>query len=220
MQLQPEVEMAAGFLVLLFLAWVALCLRAAARARDTGVVATTDSFRRGLELLGSDRHPEFVRTYGRLAPVAPVTDPSASIGSRSTDAPEVGPRSTDATDAGPRSTDALETRPRHSFPLGRSAAAPPPHSPAGNRRDVKPLRVRLAPLVVLGFLVAGALVTLGLFLWGGSWELHLTFDAALALFVSWLFEDQHRRAERRRKVTALPARRSQPGDLRLAAGDR
>lgn len=175
--------MAAVFLVLLVLAWLALCLRAAARARDTDVIGSTDSFRRGLEVIGPNHHSDFVKTYGRLAPVEAITSPEHAASPAGGD--------------GIQGTGFLGT-----------------HSP-------KPLRVRHAQLAVFLALAAGALVTLGAVLLGGGWELHLAFDAALALYVSWLFEDQHRRAvERKRKVTRLPRRSHSSQDLRIAAGDR
>ena len=191
--------MAAAFLVLLVLAWLALCLRAAARARDSGVIGSTDSFKRGLELIGPDHHPQFLKTYGRPAPVTslPQTeDPPIPV--------EVPVESLPPTEVeGERAPD----RP-----------VPKTTKPA---RDHKPLKVRLGPLVVLAVLLAGVVLTLGLALFGSGWELHLAFDAALALYVSWLFEDQHRRAvERRRKVTALPTRSRTSDGLRLASGDR
>ena len=176
--------MAAAFLVLLVLAWLAWCLRAAGRSRNTGVIASTDSFKRGLEMIGPDHHSDFVSTYGRLAPVEPI---------RSAEGDVVGSG------------------------RGKASALVVPSS----RPGLKPLRVRRARLIVFIVLSAGVLVTLGASLLGGPWELHLAFDAGLALFVSWLFEDQHRRVvERRRKVTPLRRKVEGFSELRPAAGDR
>ena len=71
--------MAAGFLVLLVLAWAAICVPAANRARHREPVASTALFKRGLELIGPDHHPEFVRTYGHVGTIGP---PSKAISVR------------------------------------------------------------------------------------------------------------------------------------------
>lgn len=147
--------MAAGFLVLLVLAWVAVCLPAAARARNRGPLESTALFKRGLELIGPDHHQEFVRSLER-----PTV---ASSGS-------------------------------------------------------KPLVVRRGRVVALLLLITSVVATAGLAVFSGMWEVHLAADAALALFVSWLIEDQHRRTERRRKVRTLRVSHSE--ELRLVAGDR
>ena len=147
--------MAAGFLVLLVLAWVAMCVPAAARVRNRGPLQSTALFKRGLELIGPDHHQEFVRSLER-----PTVD-------------ALGP---------------------------------------------KPLIVRRARVAVLLALMTIVVVTAILAGLRGTWELHLAADAALALFVSWLIEDKHRRSERRRKVRRLRVHR--PEDLRLVAGER
>ena len=154
-QLDRGWSLAAGFLVLLVLAWVAVCLPAAVRARNRGPLESTALFKRGLELIGPDHPQEF----------------------------------------------------------GRSLERPTADSPRP-----KPLVIRRAGLVFLLVLVAAAIVTAGFAVVEGIWELHLAADAALALFVSWLIEDKHRRSERKRKVRRLRVNR--PEELRLAAGER
>ncbi len=147
--------MAAAFLVLLVLAWVAVCLPAAARVRNRGPLESTALFKRGLELIGPDHHQAFVRSLER---------------------------------------------------------------PTVDSRGPKPLVVRWARVLVLAVLALAVVVTAGFAILNGTWELQLAADAALALFISWLLEDKHRRAERRRKVKRLHINR--PEELRLAAGDR
>ena len=137
--------MAAGFLVLLVLAWVAICVPAATRARERSPLASTLLFKRGLELLGPDHHGSFVQEFGQV--------------------------------------------------------------PSGSRSQR--MAVRWTPTVLLCFLCAGVLGTgLAAVLRGGDmWEVHLATDAALALFVSLLLEEKHRKMERARKVRHLRARR-------------
>lgn len=137
--------MAAGFLVLLVLAWVAVCLPAATRARDRGPLASTLLFKRGLELLGPDNHSRFLKEFGSMPSKAP------------------------------------------------------------QRRVV----VRWTPTVLMVLLCACVLGTgITAVLRGGSlWEIHLATDAALALFVSLLLEEKHRKQERVRKVRSLAVRR-------------
>ena len=67
--------MAAGFLVLLVLAWAVVCVSGASRARERQPLESTALFKRGLELLGPDLHPAFVRTYGRRLSVVPDPKP-------------------------------------------------------------------------------------------------------------------------------------------------
>ena len=64
-------------------------------------------------------------------------------------------------------------------------------------------------------------MTGGLGLFAGTWELHLATVAVLAIYVSWLLEEKHRRAERRREVRSLQgvSRRRTPGPLRPAVGE-
>ncbi|MDQ4095265.1 MAG: hypothetical protein M3174_03540, partial [Actinomycetota bacterium] len=64
--------MAALFLIVLVVAWVAICLPAAARARQRAPIESTALFKRGLELIGPDHHAEFVRTLGRPAARSPA----------------------------------------------------------------------------------------------------------------------------------------------------
>ena len=152
--------MAAGFLVLLVLAWLAVCWPAATRARERSPLASTLIFKRGLELLGPDDHSRFVKEFGVIPSKAPQT------------------------------------------------------------RVV----VRWIPTVLMALLCAGVLGTgLAAVLRGGStWEVHLATDAALALFVSLLLEEKHRKQERVRKVRSLAARRQmraeEPQELSLVVG--
>ena len=79
-----------------------------------------------------------------------------------------------------------------------------------------------ARTLVFGILVVGVLASAALAVVRGAWELHLAVDALLAIYVSWLLEEKHRRTERRRRVRSLQsARRARPVEpLRAAAGER
>ncbi len=73
----------------------------------------------------------------------------------------------------------------------------------------------------MALLVAGVVVSAGLALVRGGWELHLAAHSLLAIYVAWLLELKHKRAERRRRLRALEARlrMHRPEPLRPAAGD-
>ena len=162
---------AAGFFLLLVLAWVVVCLPAANRAREQSPLLSTRLFKRGLDLIGSNGHHRFVREFGS-PPLA-----SASL---------------------------------TSLPGVRSRSAG--------------VSFRLVPIFLLCGLVLGVLLTGGLALFeGGSmWEIHLATIGALAIFVSLLIEEKHRKLERKRKVRVLKARHlaraEETGALRLVAG--
>ena len=74
-------------------------------------------------------------------------------------------------------------------------------------------------------LLCGGVLGTGLaavFRGGSIWEVHLATDAALALFVSLLLEEKHRKQERVRKVRSIAARREmkaeEPQELSLVVG--
>lgn len=186
--------MAALFLIVLVVAWVAICLPAATRARERGPVQSTALFRQGLDILGSEGHADFVRTLGR-PPTPQFVGPTA-------DAAVV------------RQMPDVQG---HVWEAPRVVRAP--HrvaSPAETQ-----LAVRQGPALALGLFVFMALASAVFALLNGVWELHLAADAVLAIYVSWLLEDKHRRAVRRRKVRSIQAaRRSRPEPLRAAAGER
>ncbi len=193
-------HLAAVFLIILVAAWVAICLPAATRAREKGPLESTALFKRGLELIGPDHHSEFVRTLGRP--------------------PEA-------------------TRVEQEAPRPRTSERPQRHSSAARlqRPPVRPtsadrsptvgsspaeLDIRRGRALVFVALVGAVVITAGLAVLGSPWELHLATDAVLAIYVSWLLEEKHRRSERKRKVRSLQAarRRRTPEPLRPAVGDR
>ena len=155
--------MAAVVLVLLVLAWVAVCLPAASRARARGPLASTLLFKRGLELIGPDGHSRFVKELG---------------------------------------------------------APPPPN------RYLRRISIRWIPTTLLCLMTAGALGTgvAAVLKSGQLWEVHLATDAALALFISLLLEEKHRKLERAHKVRSMMARRAkeeapEEEELLLAVGE-
>jgi hypothetical protein len=102
-------------------------------------------------------------------------------------------------------------------------------SPEASPRPIA-TRVRRVPTVLFCLLALGAVGTAAAaIVEGGSmWEMHLATDAALAIFISLLIEEKHRKLECRRKVRSLASRRRAPaplavpaeeaGGLRLVAG--
>jgi hypothetical protein len=71
---------------------------------------------------------------------------------------------------------------------------------------------------ILVFLAAAAVLSGVLALVGGEglWEVHIAFDASLALYVALLLETKRRRAERAVKVRSLAGSRAR---RRRAAGE-
>jgi hypothetical protein len=136
------------FLGVLALAWVAVFLPAALRARQASPLSTAERFKRRMQLIA----PAARRARGRWVVV-------------------------------PESYDRLA---RSSFRRGQ-------------RRRVQLL------LILTTASALSALVALGS--GGAAWELHLAFDASLALYVSLLLEAKKRRTERDTKVRALRSRR-------------
>src|SRR5687768_4050499 len=96
----------------------------------------------------------------------------------------------------------------------------------------KGFAVRRIPTLLLCTLVAGALATgvVALVKGGSMWEVHLATLGALAIFISLLMEEKHRKLERKRKVRTLkahpayrarhlrPTEAEQAGGLQLVAG--
>lgn len=82
--------------------------------------------------------------------------------------------------------------------------------------------MRRGRALVLLCLAAFVLLSAGFAIVEGMWEPHLAADSLLAIYVSWLLEDKHRRSERARKVTSLRAARQAraPEPLRAVAGER
>lgn len=91
------------------------------------------------------------------------------------------------------------------------------------KRSSAPPRVRWIPTLLLCCLAAAVVVTgaLAVVRGGSLWEMHLATDGALAIFVSLLLEEKHRKMERKRKVRSIKARSTRPEEaasLRLVAG--
>ena len=108
--------------------------------------------------------------------------------------------------------------------LPQPSVAPP--GAAARPRSVgspAPSRVRWIPTLLLGCLAAAVVVTgaLAVVRGGSLWEMHLATDGALAIFVSLLLEEKHRKMERKRKVRSIKARRPRTEEavsMRLVAG--
>ncbi|HYN36055.1 MAG TPA: hypothetical protein VEV82_03675 [Actinomycetota bacterium] len=87
------------------------------------------------------------------------------------------------------------------------------------------MSIRWIPTTLLGLITAGVVATgVAAVLRGGQlWEVHLATDAGLALFVSLLLEEKHRKLDRATKVRSLMASRrveTEPvEDLPLAVGE-
>ena len=91
-------------------------------------------------------------------------------------------------------------------PVNRSPFAPPESASTGAGAS-KGLAVRRIPTLLLCTLVAGVVATgvMALAKGGSMWEVHLATLGALAIFVSLLMEEKHRKLERKRKVRTLRA---------------
>lgn len=107
----------------------------------------------------------------------------------------------------------------HSSFVKELGAPPPPNQYSGS------MSIRWIPTTLLGLITAGVVATgVAAVLRGGQlWEVHLATDAGLALFVSLLLEEKHRKLDRATKVRSLMASRrveTEPvEDLPLAVGE-
>ena len=107
--------------------------------------------------------------------------------------------------------------PQPSVPSPAAAVGPRPRGTSSTPQ------IRWIPTLLFGCLAAAAVVTgaLAVVRGGSLWEMHLATDGALAILVSLLLEEKHRKMERKRKVRSIKARGTrteEAGALRLVAG--
>ncbi|HEX2050563.1 MAG TPA: hypothetical protein VHJ34_08010 [Actinomycetota bacterium] len=177
---------------------------------------------------GEARFVDYGVEAGADAPAPETTQPAASAptgaAARADDQPRPStPRPATRVRSGSRARPAPRVRSgsrARSTPRGRSASRKA-RRPAGSTRSRLAVR-RVAPAsrraadvrerALAGLCVAvPATALVGVVGGGGWWTLPGACAAALALYVSALLEDKHRRDERRRKVRSLAARRAAYG---------
>lgn len=194
------------FLVATALAWLAVMLPAARRARRSTPYLSAETFKRRMNLVAPAR--------ARIARYVPEPAPRPTSSGRYVVVPKVRDPESERHERDRRRVLA-EHRRREREAARRAAAArqvgarregAAPAGRPGARDAARRHRRRQAFCTLLGW--AGISLLIALVAGGGWWEVHLLADLVVALYAIALAENRRRRAETLRKVRSIEGRRA------------